>query len=713
MLRREQKAANRKHFFVLAVWAAIVVGGSYAGTQLGPLLSTSLEVPGSASQAANVLLTEHFGEDAEGTFTVAEPVGPRSAAALERFGAALAEAARSVPTARALPPERAGGLAYAQVATSLDLSQCARYTSTLRAALASAGARGAYVTGPPALQYDITPVLAADLRRGELIALVAALVLLVAALGPSWSVLVPFAAAAGSTSAAMGAVYVMAHLFPVTLYVPNLVQLTGLGLAVDYSLLLVHRLRQELAKGAGSFDVALRATMASAGRTVAVSGLAVAVGLSALLVIPVPFVRSLGVAGLVVPLASVASALSLQPALLSLLGRRGLNARRWGGTTAAGRPRLWTGAARLTLAHPWASTLAAGTALLAACAPLAWLSLTPGSLQAIPAGMASAHGLALLRQDVGLGVITPIEVVVEADATGGARATGGGRGARGGATSPAMDAATMRLGEELLDQPDVFVVAIGSRPPYVDATDSYRRTFVVERGDFGDPSSQALVQLLRQRLLPAAHFPPGARAYVGGAPAQGADFLTSTYRVFPLVAALVAVLSLAVLYLVLGSLVLPLLSLALDALSVGAACGLVVVTFRWGLGARALGLYQVGQVEGWVPVFLFTMLFGLSMDYQVFFLSRMREARQAGATAREAIAEGLTRTGPVVSAAALVMVGALTGLVAGRVAGLQELGVGLALGVALDATVVRGVLMPALMALLGPYCWWRPRRGVA
>jgi RND superfamily putative drug exporter len=327
--------------------------------------------------------------------------------------------------------------------------------------------------------------------------------------------------------------------------------------------------------------------------------------------------------------------------------------------------------------------------------PVVWLQLTPASVTAIPADIQADRGLTLLRDQVGPGVITPLEVVLDS-------------GVAHGALTPSVNAATLRLAHALLDQSDVFVVAIGTRPPYVASSGRYRRTVVIERSDFGAEVSQQLVQRIRAQMVPAAHFPPGVVAYVGGAPAQGADFLLRVYGSFPWVVLVVAGLEYMVLLRAFRSLLLPLMALVLDALSVGASYGLLVLVFRFGLGADVLGLYHVSQVEGWAPVFLFAMLFGLSMDYEVFFVSRMREAWDNGADNARAIVEGLTRTGRVVSVAALIMVGALCGLVGGRVAGLQELGAGLALGVLLDATVVRGLLMPSLMVLAGRWNWWLP-----
>jgi len=279
-------------------------------------------------------------------------------------------------------------------------------------------------------------------------------------------------------------------------------------------------------------------------------------------------------------------------------------------------------------------------------------------------------------------------------------------GGNGRAASPAMGTATVRLADSLTDQPDVFAVAIGNRPPYVDPTGRYRQVVIIERSDFGAPASQALVNELRRILVPAARFPPSARAYVGGAAAQGADFLSRTYGALPWVICIVVAGVFLVLAAALRSALLPLVALSLDALTAGAATGVAVALSHWGIGHQVFGTYHVPQLEGWVPIFLGALLFGIGTDYQVFFLTRMREAWDQGSSPRQAIVEGLSRSGPVVSGAALVMAGALLGLVNGQVVGLQELGFGLVAGVVLDATVVRGALMPAFMALLGGRSWW-------
>ncbi len=697
MLGRFTRSMLRFRWLVLVCWGVAVAAGAFSAGRLPGLLSTSLAVPGTGSQHADAIMSRSFGENAEGTFTVVLRRAHVPARSLRTLDHDLASAARVVPTARSTALQPGDGVLYADVGTSLDIQAAASYTGTLRRALARSGLSGALVTGAPALQHDVTPILAANLHRGEVIAVVAALVLLALFTGISLALLVPFAVAACTTAASLVVVYGLAHVVVTALYVPNLVELVGLGLAIDYSLLVVLRFREELEAGTGTVDDAVTRTMCSAGRTVLVSGTAVAVGLSALLIVPVPFVRSLGLAGLVVPFVSLGSALTLQPALLSLLGRRASRGlARPGNRRGAPGEALWAGLARLVVRRR-AAVLAGSTMLLLVLAsPLAWLELTPGSITAIPRTMSSARGLELVREHVGPGVVTPIDVVVDS-----------GRGGR--ASAPAIADATLRLAHELLADPEVFVVAIGTRPPYVDPSGRYGRVIVIGRHDFGDERTQRLVRELRSRFVSRARFPAGVHVFVGGAPAQGVDFIERVYGVFPWAVLVALVVSYLVLVRALRSVLLPAVAVLLDVVSVAATYGLLVVVFRFGIGADVLHLYRVTQISAWVPVVLFAMLFGLSMDYEVFIVARMRECWEGGADAAGAVADGLARTGGIVSVAALVMVGALGGLVGGQVVDLQELGVGLALGVLLDATVVRGLLMPSVMALLGPWSWWLPR----
>ena len=698
MLERWTRAVVRWRIVVVACWVAVVLLGAISAVKLPDLLTTSLTVPGTSSAEANQILVRHFGENIEGTFTVILHQSKPGNQEMGRLNRDFRDAARSVPTAHVTRLALTEGVLYGMVTTSLDLAKASSYTGVLRRALAVAGLHHTLVTGAPALQHDITPVLTSDLRHGELLAILVALLVLALVLGLSWAMLMPLLVAGCTMAGALSIIYALAHHYLMVLYIPNLVELIGLGLAVDYSLLIVHRYKEELANPTNAPNDEIVNTMRTAGRTVIISGFAVTLGLSTLFLIPVPFVRSLGFAGLVVPIVSMLSALTLQPALLSFLGRRGVgtvrmpfNAKR--DVTKAG---LWLRLARQVTRRPRTIALSA-TALLVLCAAsIFWFQLTPGSLSAIPQSSPAAKGLAIVSARGGPGILTPTQIVINA---GGANR----------ALDPAVSAATERLAVTLSRDPGVFFVSTGTVPPYVDATQHFRQVVVVGHSGFGDESSQQLVGRIRGRYVTNAHFPKGVSVSVGGAPSQGVDFLNRVYDNAVWIMLIVLLLAYLVLLRAFRSPILALMAVMLNLLSVAATYGLLVVVFRFGVGAHTLGLYHVSQIEGWVPVFLFAMLFGLSMDYEVFFVSRMRESRDRGSSTDAAIIDGMTHTGRVVSAAALVMIGALLGLILGRVAGLQELGVGLALGVLVDATVVRGLLMPSLMSIVGPWNWWLPQ----
>jgi RND superfamily putative drug exporter len=211
--------------------------------------------------------------------------------------------------------------------------------------------------------------------------------------------------------------------------------------------------------------------------------------------------------------------------------------------------------------------------------------------------------------------------------------------------------------------------------------------------------------------VPAARFPARVHVYAGGGPPQGVDYLDRSYVWLPWLVLAALALTYLLLLRAFRSVLLPLKAVLLNILSVAATYGLLVIIFRWGVGSTLLGLHHVSQIEGWIPIFLFAMLFGLSMDYEVFLVSRMREEWDATHDNTLAVTRGLQRTGPIVTAAALIMVAAFSGFLAGRIAGLQEFGAGLAFAILIDATIVRAILVPALMAVFGRWNWWLPGDG--
>jgi putative drug exporter of the RND superfamily len=700
VLERWTRAVHRYRFLVLVVWLAVLVFGIWTATRLPALLSTSFGVPGTDSARGGKILTRSFGDRTDGGFVVVFRVHhPSRPAVRAEARRRLALAARAVPTGEPGVLRAGGGILYGDVDTTLDLQHAKAYTDDLRRALRASAGSPAYVTGLPAIQHDLDPVLSSDVRRGESIALPIALLVLVAVFGVSLAVAIPFLFAACTITATLAVVYGLAHVFSMVTYVTNLVELVGLGLAIDYSLLMVHRFREELARGLPTEDAIVR-TMATAGRAVVFSGVAVAVGLGLLLFMPVPFIRSMGFGGLLIPLVSIAAALTLQPALLSLFGRRGMSqaqvARfaRIGLRTDVERG-FWARLARAIMRRPKVFLLAGVALLLAAAAPAGFLRLTPGSISGVPGSLPSVRGFELLRGGVGSGAVTPTQVVVD----------GGGSGRAGNVPTRA---AVNRLADELFHDPEVLLVASGFRAPYVDGTGRYARVIVAGRHEYGDRPTQRFVTRLRHRLIRGAHFPAGVRVYTAGAPAQGADFLDHSYGAFPWLVLAVLVLTYLILLRAFRSLVLPLKAVVLNMLSVAAVYGLLVIVFRWGVGAGLLGVYHSGQVEGWIPIFLFAMLFGLSMDYEVFLVMRMRESWLHVHDNARAVADGLERTGRIITAAAAIMVAAFSGFVAGRVAGLQQFGLGLALAVLVDATIVRAILVPSFMAVLGRYNWWLP-----
>ncbi len=682
---------------VVATWLAVLVLGLLSMSGLNNLLSTSLVVPGTDSAQANAILLAHFGENVEGSYTVVlafDHATPHQVTALEQR---LARSAATVAGGRVIEQRAIGGVLYADVATTLDFRDATVATALFRRTLEREGLGRALVTGPAALNYDLTPVLASDLRVGEVVALLVALLLLVAVLGLCWAVVVPFLVASATVAGAIGVAFLLAHHVLMVLYVPNVIALIGFGLAIDYSLLIVHRFREALAPTDVEVTNAIVATMASAGRSVVVSSLTVGIGLATLMLVPVPFVRSLGVAGLVVPAVALGATLTLQPALLSILGRGGVRPRGVPGVMGADDAlgTAWGRVARRVQDRPVVVLVGATTLLLALTTGALWLQLTPGSIYAIPPTLQSARALTLANDRIGPGVITPDQIVIDL-------------GAAHRANLPSLSAARLHLAEAVLHDPEVFAAAIDVKAPFVDVTGRYEQILVIGRHEFGAVQSQQLVRDLRSVYVAPSALASSARIYVAGAPAQGVDFLGSVYGAFPWIVLLALVLAYVVLVRAFRSVLLPLVAVVLNLLTVAAVYGLLAIVFRFGVGSSLLGTYRVSQIEGWVPIFLFAMLFGLSMDYEVFIVSRMRESWDQTHDSRAAIVEGLTRTGGVVSAAAVILVGALAGLIAGHVAGLQELGVGLAFGVVLDATVVRGLVLPSVMTLLGRWSWWLP-----
>ncbi len=486
---RLTRVVLRFRWLVLACWTAAAAGGVAAALVLPGHLVNSYAVPGTDSDRATAALARGFGERPEGSFTVVFRTRHSFDPHVQRqLRLRLKRAAAVLPGGRLGTFRAGGGVAYGELQSTLEIGAAKSYTEPLRRALAGPGP-AALVSGQPAVAHDLDPQLASDLRRGGAIALIVALVVLAAVLGVSAALAIPFLFAAGTIGASLVLLDAAARIVPLSPYATNIVELLGLGLAIDYSLLIVSRYREELEPGRERGD-AIATTIATAGRAVVFSGFAVAIGLALLFLVPVPFVRTLGLAALIVPLVSVAAALTLQPALLSLLGPRALN----GGRLGFRAP--WASAARRMMRRPLLVLLPSAALLLAAAAPVLGLQLTPGSLSALPRSTESARGLVELQRGFSPGALTPTQVVVDAGSAGAAR-------------RPGVHAAVERLADRLVRDPEAYIIALGSSSPYVSQDGRYDRLYVVGRHEFGDPSSRWLVGRLRDQLVPAARFPGG------------------------------------------------------------------------------------------------------------------------------------------------------------------------------------------------------------
>src|ERR687898_227786 len=414
-----------------------------------------------------------------------------------------------------------------------------------------------------------------------------------------------------------------------------------------------------------------------------------------------PFVRGFGLGGLLIPLVSVAAAITLLPVLMYWLEERmdrvRLIPKRVIERREDSESNFWTRLADRIMKRPYAFAAGTTAALLLLAAPLLTLQLGPGSNEGIPRDLEAVQGLNVLAEAVGEGALAPTDIVIDT-------------GRAGGAADGDVRAGVDRLASLLRGDSEVADV-IAAGPQTVDETGRYIHVQAIGKHEYGLPDSQEFVDRLRDEIVPAAEFPADTEVLAGGGPAFGVDFLDITYGAFPWLVLAVLLLTYVLLVRAFPSLLLPLKAIVLNLLSIAAAYGLLVAAFKLGAG-EPFGLTQFDQIEGWIPVFLFAMLFGLSMDYEVFLVSRMREEWDATKDNEAAVRQGLAKTGRLVTAAGLIMVAAFMGFVAGSIVGLQQFGLGLAAAILIDVTIIRALLVPSAMKIFGRWNWWLPE-GIA
>ena len=550
------------------------------------------------------------------------------------------------------------------------------------------GGLDAAITGEFTLDADFSTLAGEDLKNGELgFGLPAALIVVLIVFGSVVAGLIPLLLAIVGITVALALVALVGQPFPLSVFATNMLTGMGLALGVDYSLFVLSRYREERLRERERLD-AIAAVGATASRAVLFSGIAFILAMVGLLLVPSTIMRSLAVGAIAAGLASVAAALTLLPALLSLLGDR-VNAGRipFFGRAAGGEESpFWSGIVRGVLRRPLISLVLATAALLAMGVPVLALRSGEAGVSTLPDRLAAKQGYLALNAEFPGETTEPVEVLIDGDAA-----------------SPPVQDGIDRLRERLANEEQFGSVEPGTNS----AGDLTVLTVPIQGDPLGEEAVEAVRELRSEHIHQA--FPDSEiEVLVGGDTAESIDESDTMSDWLPIVLAFVLGLSFVLLTIAFRSLVVAAKAIVVNLLSVGAAYGLLVLVFQEGVGNELFGFPQVDTVEAWVPLFLFAVLFGLSMDYHVFLLSRIRERfRQTGDNS-DAIAHGVGSTGRIITGAALIIIAVFSGFARGDLVMFQQMGFGVAVALLLDATVVRLVLVPAAMELLGERNWYLP-----
>jgi uncharacterized membrane protein YdfJ with MMPL/SSD domain len=534
----------------------------------------------------------------------------------------------------------------------------------------------ATVTGDETRQRDFNQLSQDDLRSGELqFGVPAATIILLLVFGAVVAGLVPLLLAMLSIVVALGMVAVLAHTFELSVFVVNMLTGMGLALGIDYALFVISRYREERRRGHEHLD-AIAAASGTANRAVVFSGTAFVVAMLGMLIVPNSIMRSLAVGAILVGIVSVIAATTLLPALLGLVGD-GVDRLRLplvGRRSSNPEGRFWSAIVGAVLRRPGVSLTLSVAVLLAAAIPIFGMHVGTSGVSALPERFESRQGYAALQQSFPGATASPVEIV-DANPTG--------RGS------------LAELRAKLATDPDFGPGRITRSPNGV---------ALLSVPVKGDPSGESAIDAVRE--LRSEDLPAGA--LVGGVTSENIDYIDSATDPAFLVIGLVLGLTLVLLTAVFRSLVLAGLTVVLNLLSVGAAYGLVVLVFQHGVGAGFFGFQQSDTIEAWVPLFLFSVLFGLSMDYQVFLLSRIKERYDQVGGTTQAVTFGVASTARIITGAALIIVAVFTGFARGELIMFQQMGFGVAVALLLDATIVRSILLPSAMSVLGRWNWYLP-----
>jgi RND superfamily putative drug exporter len=601
----------------------------------------------------------------------------------------------------------------------------APFRDTLQSQWRRLPARESYsmqVTGRAPLELDIRSVSARDSRELELRVLPITLAILVLAFGALVAAILPIAIGVTAIALSLAIIGELAKVTPMSVFVLNLTSMIGLGVGIDYSLLIVTRFREELNRGLRRREAAERAFL-TAGSAVITSGLIVAVGLGALLFTPLVDTRSIGLGGLVVVAVAVLLSVTLLPALLATIGR-GIDRPRWLARRLAWyhAPQFWERWARGLIRHPWRALVLGGLVIGVLALPLTQLRIGLPARHWWPTATEAGTGVARLSDMGRAGYLFPVRILLEApdgsDMTGAARL----RGLRALGDSLRSDPRVAEVRSLLDVAPGTGILPLSillsdldsarAEHPAIDgflSTDARLALVdVIPADSVTLTTSMELVESVR-RLAGSGSIRQLAdtRARVGGYTASAVDFQQDLLDRFPVLIAMVLAVTAVMLAVAFRSVLVPLKAIVMNSLSVIATFGVIVLVFQQGFGGRLFGLPGATEaIYVAIPVLVFAVVFGLSMDYEVFMLSRIKESFDRTGRNTEATTEGLSATATVISSAALIMITVFGAFAFAGVLVMQFLGFGLAVAVLLDATVVRMVLVPAFMHLAGEWNWW-------
>ncbi len=720
---------TRRPWLVLALWLLLVLAClPFAARAPSRLSADPGGLDNAESSKVTALLRDRFGERDPNTVllltsSAASEQDPAFQAAYSRFVAGLSRVPGvaavtrydAVRSARAVSDDGHQTLTLAQIPLREGASATLR---SVRAYVAREHPSGftVQVTGGQAIADDFTRLAESDSKRSEFAALPLTAIVLLLVFGALVATGLPLAMSVLSITVAMAGLYGLTTFITVSTFAQSIITLLGLGAGIDYALLMVNRFREELNRdgsGPNTSRDAARRTVLTAGRSVAFSGLTVAIAMAALLIPPLSFVRSMGIGGVLVVLLTVLSSLTALPACFALLGER-VNSPRvlklvW--SQNPGASEAWTAFARRVTARPWFAVLACTALLLALASPALNLKTGYAGAYGLTPGVESRDALQGVQALGAGGLLSSFEVVLDLGqerygpqtrvpfrkAVEGLRALPGVRAV----VSPFVQTSDLQ-GTSNGDSAGQLATLIRRS---VSADRQFLRLTVIPerylRADQIDPF---------ERQLRASLNTSGLSYLLGGAPIGEREFSRALTDATPLAIGVVFAATFLLLMLAFRSVVIPIKSILMNSLTVGAAYGVVVLVVQNGVLAGPLGIPQgVGVLDSSLPLLLFAVLFGLSMDYEIFLLSRVQEEHLKGASNDEAVVLAVGRTARIITSAALIMFIVFCAFIVGRVVANKSIGLGLAVAVLLDATLVRLVLVPGFLKLAGDWNWWLPK----